>query len=257
MTVTTVEPMLKDAVPPKDAPSRQENGLPRTAAPPGLASAPLMAGDRLTRAQFERRYQNHPEIKKAELIEGVVYMPSPVKFERHAIPHHALITWTGNYLAATPKVQGGDNATVRLDNLNEVQPDILLRLDAAVGGRSRIGEDDFIEGAPELIIEVAATSANYDMHDKKRIYARSGVAEYLVVLTFDREVHWFVLRQGEFERLAPSEDGILRSEVFPGLWLDVEALWRHDLAALLSVLQQGIHSETHAAFVASLAPPTS
>ena len=255
MTVTTVEPMLKDTAPPRDAPARQENGLPRTAAPPGLASAPLMAGDRLTRAQFERRYQNHPEIKKAELIEGVVYMPSPVKFERHAIPHHALITWTGNYLAATPKVQGGDNATVRLDNLNEVQPDILLRLDAAVGGRSRIGEDDFIEGAPELIIEVAATSANYDMHDKKRVYARSGVAEYLVVLTFEQEVHWFVLRQGEFERLAPSEDGILRSEVFPGLWLDVEALWRHDLAALLSVLQQGIHSEAHAAFVASLAPP--
>ena len=109
--------------------------------------------------------------------------------------------------------------------------------------------------AGESTNEVAATSANYDMHDKKHIYARSGVAEYLVVLTFDREVHWFVLRQGEFERLAPSEDGILRSEVFPGLWLDVEALWRHDLAALLSVLQQGIHSEAHAAFVASLAPP--
>jgi Uma2 family endonuclease len=255
MTATTVEPMLQDAAPPKDAPARQENGLPRTAAPPSPVSAPLMAGDRLTRAQFERRYQNHPEIKKAELIEGVVYMPSPVKHQHHSRPHLVLGGWVAQYLAATPGVDGGNNATVRLDNLNEVQPDILLRLDAAVGGRSRIGEDDFIEGAPELIIEVAATSANYDMHDKKHIYARSGVAEYLVVLTFDREVHWFVLRQGEFERLAPSEDGILRSEVFPGLWLDVEALWRHDLAALLSVLQQGIHSEAHAAFVASLAPP--
>ncbi len=251
MTTTTIEPIVKDKAPPIDAASHKGDG-----ASLALAPAPLMVGDRLTRAEFERRYQNHPEIKKAELIEGVVYMPSPVKFERHAIPHHALITWTGNYLAATPKVQGGDNATVRLDNLNEVQPDILLRLDAAVGGRSRIGEDDFIEGPPELIIEVAATSANYDMHDKKRVYARSGVAEYLVVLTFDREVHWFVLREGEFERLTPGEDGILRSEVFPGLWLDVEALWRQDLAALLGVLQRGIYSEAHAAFAASLTPPT-
>ncbi|MEJ5249786.1 MAG: Uma2 family endonuclease [Caldilinea sp.] len=213
---------------------------------------PLMAGDRLSRAEFERRYRCQPHIKKAELIEGVVYTPSPVTFAGHADPHHRLVTWTGVYLAATPGVQGGDNATVRLDNLNEVQPDILLRLEPALGGRSRIDEDDFIAGAPELIIEVAATSANYDMHDKKRAYARSGVAEYLVVLTWEKAVHWFVLRAGEYVELTPGEDGVLRSEIFPGLWLDVAALWRQDLPGLLAMLQQGLQSEAHAAFVERL-----
>ena len=252
MTATLIEPVLKDETPAAETPQQPKSGSAVVEARQSIVPAPLMPGDRLTRAEFERRYSNHPEIKKAELIEGVVYMPSPVKFERHAIPHHSLITWTGNYLAATPNVQGGDNATVRLDNLNEVQPDILLRIDPTMGGRSRIGEDDFVEGAPELVIEVAATSANYDMHDKKRVYARSGVAEYLVVLTFDRQVHWFVLREGEYDLLPSGKDGVLRSEVFPGLWLDVEALWRHDLAALLNVLQQGIQSEAHAAFAARL-----
>jgi Uma2 family endonuclease len=252
MAATTIEPVLKGEAPPKQATrSTSAEAQQRT------ASAPLMAGDRLTRAEFERRYHNHPEIKKAELIEGVVYMPSPVKHRRHGWPHLVLGGWATQYLAATPGVDGSDNATVRLDNLNEVQPDILLRIDPAVGGRSRIGEDDFVEGAPELIIEVAATSANYDMHDKKRVYARSDVAEYLVVLTFDRQVHWFVLREGEYDLLTPGEDGVLRSEVFPGLWLDTEALWRQDLTALLGVLQQGIQSEAHAAFAASLTPPSS
>lgn len=217
-----------------------------------LAAPPLMAGDRLTRAEFERRYRRQPDIKKAELIEGVVYMPSPVTFGRHANPHHSLVTWTGAYVAVTPGVSGGDNATVRLDNHNEVQPDILLRLDSAAGGRSHIDGDDFIAGAPELIVEIAATSANYDMHDKKHVYARNGVAEYLVALTHEQQVHWFVLREGEFVALAPGEDGVLRSEVFPGLWLDAAALWRQDLAALLAVLQKGLASEAHAAFIEQL-----
>lgn len=210
---------------------------------------PLMAGDRLSRAEFERRYRNQPEVKKAELIEGVVYMPSPVTYARHANPHHSLVTWTGNYLAATSGVQGGDNATVRLDNHNEVQPDILLRLDPGAGGRSRIGDDDFVEGAPELIVEIAATSANYDMHDKKRVYARNGVAEYLVVLTYEQQVHWFVLRDGEYAPLPPGDDGVLRSEVFPGLWLRAATIWEQDLAGLLATLQQGLNSDAHAAFV--------
>ncbi len=215
-----------------------------------------MAGDHLSRAEFERRYRTQPDIKKAELIEGVVYMPSPVSYGRHANPHHSLVTWTGNYLAATPGVQVGDNATVRLDNHNEVQPDILLRLDPAAGGRSRIGEDDFVEGAPELIVEIAATSANYDMHDKKRVYARNGVTEYLVVLTYEQQVHWFALREGEYAPLSPGDDGMIRSEVFPGLWLNPAALWAQELAGLLATLQQGLHSEAHATFAARLQSPS-
>lgn len=215
------------------------------------APPPLMAGDRLTRAEFERRYRQQPDIKKAELIEGVVYMPSPVKHRRHGWPHLILGGWVMNYLAATPGVDASDNATVRLDNQNEVQPDILLRIDAA-GGRSRIDGDDFITGAPELIVEIAATSANYDMHDKKHIYARNGVAEYLVALTYEQQVYWFVLREGEYVALAPGEDNVLRSEVFPGLWLDAATLWRQDAAVLLTVLQRGLDSAEHAAFAARL-----
>lgn len=232
----------------------------KTIAPPGEAAKsprspeppPLAAGDRLARAEFERRYQAHPEIKKAELIEGVVYMPSPVKHERHGKPHLYLGGWATTYLAATPGVDGSDNATVRLDNQNEVQPDILLRVDRSLGGQSFVRPDDFLEGAPELIVEIAATSASYDMHDKKRVYARNGVREYLVVLTYERAVHWFVLREGEYEELLPDADGILRSEAFPGLWLQEAALWQEDLARLLAVLQRGLSAPEHAAFVGQL-----
>lgn len=213
---------------------------------------PLFAGDRLARAEFERRYHAHPEIKKAELIEGVVYMPSPVMYQRHGAPHLHLGGWVSTYVAATPGVQGADNATVRLDNQNEPQPDLLLRLGRAMGGRSFIGPDDYVEGAPELIIEIAATSASYDMHDKKLVYARNGVREYLVALTYEQRVVWFVLHEGEYEELQAGADGILRSEVFPGLWLQPSALWAENLATLLAVVQQGLASEEHCDFVARL-----
>ena len=213
---------------------------------------PLEAGDRLTRAEFHRRYLAHPEIGKAELIEGVVYRPSPVKHRRHGKPHLHMSGWVSTYMAATPHLDGSDNTTVLLDNANEVQPDILLRLEPEHGGQSRIGPDDYVVGAPELIVEVAATSASYDMHDKMRIYARNGVREYLVALTYEQQVRWFVLHEGEYEELAPGADGILRSEVFPGLWLDPAALWRQDLAGLLAVLQAGLATPEHAASVERL-----
>ncbi|RIK41483.1 MAG: hypothetical protein DCC55_11770 [Chloroflexi bacterium] len=213
---------------------------------------PLFAGDRLSRAEFERRYHARPEIKKAELIEGVVYMPSPVQYKRHGNPHLYLGGWLTTYLANTPGVEGGDNVTVRLDNQNEPQPDLLLRLDRVLGGRSFIGPDDYVEGAPELIVEIAATSASYDLHDKKHVYARNGVAEYLVALTYEERVVWFILREGEYEELQPDADGILRSEVFPGLWLQPSALWENDLAGLLAVVQRGLASEEHRAFAERL-----
>jgi Uma2 family endonuclease len=213
---------------------------------------PLLAGDRLSVAEFERRYHAHPEIKKAELIEGIVYMPSPVKHKQHGHPHLFLGTWVGTYLAATPGLDASDNATLRLDNANQPQPDLLLRLDRAHGGRSFIAADDYLVGAPELIVEVAASSANYDMHAKKHAYARNSVQEYLVALTYDRAVYWFALHEGDYIELQPDEQGILRSEVFPGLWLQPAALWANDLAGLLAVLQQGLASPEHAAFVQEL-----
>jgi Uma2 family endonuclease len=207
----------------------------------------------LSRAEFERRYQAHPEIKKAELVEGVVYMPSPVRFEQHGRPHFNIITWLGTYCAATPgTLAGGDNTTVRLDFENEVQPDALLRLDPEQGGRSWVTTDDYLEGPPELIVEIAASSAAYDLHDKRRVYARNGVQEYLAVQMYEKRVDWFVLREGVYETLSPDAEGVLRSEVFPGLWLQPDALWSGDLSAMLALLRQGLASPEHAAFVARL-----
>jgi Uma2 family endonuclease len=213
---------------------------------------PLLAGDRLSRAEFERRYQAHPEIKKAELIDGIVYMPSPVKYKRHGKPHYTLVTWTGVYAAATPGVEGGDNATLRLDNENEPQPDILVRLDRTLGGRSFVDNDDYVEGSPELVIEIAASTANYDMHAKKRAYARNGVQEYIVALMYERVFYWFAPVNGEYVALQPDTEGIIRSQVFPGLWLQPAAFWNNDLAAMLSVLEQGLAAPAHKAFMQKL-----
>lgn len=213
---------------------------------------PLNSGDRLSRAEFERRYAAHPEIKKAELIEGVVYVSSPLHVQHHADPHFNIITWLGVYCAATPGLVGSDNATLRLDLENEPQPDAILRLEPAVGGRSFVSEDDYLEGAPELIVEIAASSVSYDLHDKRRAYARNGTPEYVVAQTYEKRVDWFALREGVYEPLKPDEQGILRSEIFPGLWLQPAAVWSGDLAAILAVLQEGLASPEHAAFVEQL-----
>jgi Uma2 family endonuclease len=206
----------------------------------------------LTRAEFERRYHLMPQNVKAELIEGVVYMASPVRYTSHSRPHGVVITWLGLYSAATPGVQVGDSATVRLDIDNEVQPDALLRIDEARGGHSHISSDDYLEGAPELIVEIAASSAAYDLHDKLQVYRRNGVEEYVVWTIYPRQVAWFRLREGSYVPLLPGTDGIIRSEVFPGLRLAVAALLAGDLPAVLGVLQAGLESDEHAAFVARL-----
>lgn len=213
------------------------------------ALPPLEPGDRLSRAEFERRYEAHPEIKKAELIEGVVYMPSPTRHQQHSQPHYRIITWLGVYVANTPGTDAGDNATIQLDFENEVQPDALLRLETAVGGRSNITDDDYLEGPPELIVEVAASSASYDLHDKRRVYARNGVQEYLVVQMYEKRLDWFILREGVYELLEPDENDLLHSETFSGLRLDSAAFWAGDLAKMLTALQRGLDSPEHKAFV--------
>ena len=149
-------------------------------------------------------------------------------------------------------MRGSDNATLRLDFLNEPQPDILLRLDPALGGRSRLGADGYLEGSPEFIVEIAASSASYDMNQKKAVYARHGIQEYLTILTLEQDVAWFVLRDDGYERLQPDANGILRSQVFPGLWLQPTAIWTNDLTTLLGVGQQGIASPEHNVFVEQL-----
>jgi Uma2 family endonuclease len=227
-------------------PAEQIEGLGNDAIPP------LENGDRLTRAEFERRYDAMPHLKKAELIEGEVYMASAVRHRQHGHPHARLVTWMGIYQIYTPGVEVGNNGSVRLDLDNEFQPDALLIILPERGGQARISNDDFIEGAPELVAEVASSSASYDLGKKLNVYRRCGVREYVVWRVRDRQVDWFVNREGRFEPPPPSADGILRSTVFPGLWLDPGALVQGEKARVKTMLEQGLKSPEHAEFVARL-----
>ncbi|WGV25868.1 Uma2 family endonuclease [Halotia branconii] len=203
----------------------------------------LENGDKLTQAEFERRYDAMPHLKKADLIEGIVYMASPLRITQHGEPHAAIIGWLMLYKASTPGVQLGDNCTVRLDADNEPQPDALLRIE--VGGQSKISEDGYVEGAPELIAEIAASSVSIDTHEKLKVYRRNQVQEYIVWRFQDGELDWFRLAQGNYILLESNSQGIIKSEVFPGLWLDKQALLAGNLARVIEILQQGLTTIEH------------
>ena len=219
---------------------------------PSTLVPPLQSGDRLTRAEFERRFDATPRLAKAELIRGVTYVAQPVNHGFHGGPHALLSGWIYCYVERTPGLDHGTESSVRLVGDNEPQPDCLLRIPFERGGRSRVGVDGYLEGAPELIAEVAASSASYDLHDKLEVYRDNGVQEYVVWRVLDREVDWFELREGRYERLVPDPDGLVRSRVFPGLWLDVAALLRADLVALRAAIDRGVLEPAHAAFVRRL-----
>ncbi|NEO20587.1 MULTISPECIES: Uma2 family endonuclease [unclassified Moorena] len=202
---------------------------------------PLENGDQLTLAEFELRYSAMGDLKKAELIEGIVYMASPLRITQHGEPHAQIMLWLGFYQTYTPNLQLGDNCTVRLDLENEAQPDALLRL--KVGGQSTISQDGYVEGAPELIVEIAASTVSIDLHKKLNVYRRNAVQEYLVWRVDDGEFDWFRLTEGEYTQLEANPEGILCSEIFPGLWLDKAALLAGNLAKVLEILQQGLQSQ--------------
>jgi Uma2 family endonuclease len=224
----------------------------RRSSPEDDGIPPLETGDRLSRAEFERRYEAMPNLKKAELIEGVVYVSSPVSLSRHAEPHFDLISWLGLYKWATPGLRGVDNATTRLDPCNELQPDASLFIDPAKGGQTRIAPDDCLESAPELVAEIASSSVSLELNTKIEVFRRNGVLEYLVWRVLDRQIDWFMLRRGKYARLPLDKAGLYRSKVFPGLWLDPAALVRGDTPTILAALQRGLASREHAAFVARL-----
>jgi Uma2 family endonuclease len=192
-----------------------------------------------------------PHVKKAELIEGVVYMASPVRIDMHAEQHSWSNFWLTSYYALTPGTRVGDNATTRLSPTNDPQPDVVLFVDPRCGGRCRI-DNGYLTGSPELLTEVAASSVSLDLGAKLEAYRRNGVCEYVVWRVLDRAIDWFALRQGNYDRLTPGADGIVRSQVFPGLWLDAEALLAGNLLRVYEVLQQGAATAEHAVFVAKL-----
>jgi Uma2 family endonuclease len=213
---------------------------------------PLENGDRLTRAEFERRYNAMPPHIKAELIEGEVYMSSPVRYRSHGKPHRQIITLLGNYSDLTPSTDCVDNATFRLDEDNEPQPDVALFIEPEAGGQPRVAADDILEAAPELVVEVAASTVSVDLHKKLNTYRRNGVREYLVWRVRDAEFDWFVWESGKYVRLHPDAKGVIRSRVFPGLWLNVRALLKGEMKKVQATLQQGLASKEHAAFVRKL-----
>jgi Uma2 family endonuclease len=214
---------------------------------------PLQPGDHLTVKEFERRYSAMPHLKKAELIEGIVYMPSPVTDDYHGSPHFDLIACLGFYRVFTPGIKGGDNSTLRLPlGENMPQPDAYLRIMEECGGQAKVGSDHYIFGAPDVVCEVAASSASYDLHEKLRAYQKNGVREYVVWRTEDRAIDWFSLRAGKFKPFPVDSDGLLKSKALPGLWLDAEALIAGDMVKVHEAAQHGVASEDHEKFVEKL-----
>jgi Uma2 family endonuclease len=210
----------------------------------------LHTGDRMTREEFHRIYEQTPEHFRAELIGGIVYVASPLK-RRHGTNHLPLGTLFFTYEGHTPGVESGDNTTILLGEEGEPQPDLFLRILPEYGGQSRTTADDYVEGAPELIAEVAHSSRAIDLHAKRDDYTRYGVLEYLVLSLRDRRLFWFDLRARQ--DLQPDADGVYRLRSFPGLWVHGEALLARDHRRLTATLEQGLATNEHADFVARLA----
>jgi Uma2 family endonuclease len=193
----------------------------------------LQQGDVLARTEFERRYAAMPGLKKAELIEGIVYMASPVRADVHGIPHVDLATLLRVYATKHPGLIVADNATVRLDMLNEPQPDLLLM---RAGGQAHVDSDGYISSAPELVEEIAASTASNDLHQKKRTYQRAGVLEYLVWIADENRLIWWQLKDDEFVEISADQEGLITSANFPGLVIDSKALTSGNLAVALERL---------------------
>lgn len=213
------------------------------------ATPSLEAGDNLSRDEFLAIWEQLPELKFAELIGGIVYMPSPLRKE-HGRGDRRISVWLGVYEAHTPGCDGGANVT-SLIGADCVQPDNYLAILRECGGKS--WGEKYLQGAPELIAETSFTSASIDMHQKFALYERAGVQEYLVLLLHNKEIRWHRLVRGKYKKTSADASGIWRSRVFPGLWLDSQAFFADDMATVLATLQEGIASAEHERFVADLA----
>ncbi len=209
------------------------------------------SGDHLSQREFHARYELMSKSIKAELIGGIVYMQSSLK-RSHGRTHSLLMCWLRNYENETPGVECYDNATNILGDESEPQPDACLVIVPDKGGQSRITPDDYLEGAPEFIGEIASSSESIDLHTKKRDYEQAGVKEYLVIALRQKKIIWFINRSGRFEELQAQPDGFYHSELFPGLWLDPIAFTALDGRRLLNALQIGLETAEHAAFVKRL-----
>ncbi len=219
-------------------------------APPVITSPGLMTGQRLTADEFLRLWEELPGLKRAELIDGVVYVPSPLSLE-HARRHGWIAGWLYGYVNATPGCEFGIDGTWLMIG-SVPQPDSFLRILPSLGGRSR-DEGLYCAGAPELVVEISGSSVEIDLGPKLALYQRAGVQEYVTVEIAGKRIAWRVLVGDTYTAQGAPVDGILRSQVFPGLWLDVEAFWADDGAKLSAALNAGLSTEEHRKFVERLA----
>jgi Uma2 family endonuclease len=218
---------------------------------PVLTATELVTGERMTVEEFLCCWEELPDLKNAELIDGVVHVPSPVSLD-HGNLDTLIHLWLAYYAQATPGCQAGNNATWLMLN-SAPQTDAHLRILPSYGGQSR-DERRYGAGAPELAVEICLTSTEVDFGPKRKLYQRAGVREYITIELFWKRMVWRVLDENAV--YVPQEippDGIARSRVFPGLWLDVAAFWAEDGAKMLAALNAGLVSEDHQKFVARLA----
>jgi Uma2 family endonuclease len=222
--------------------------------PAAKGERPLENGEHLEAEEFLRRYEAMPELKKAELIQGIVYiMSSPVNAQFHGEPDNIIQGCLALYCSATPGTESAANSTTILNTRNVPQPDAMLRILAECGGRCQLDEEGYILRGPELAVEIAASSTAIDAYEKRDAYAGAGIQEYILWRTWDNQLDWWTLEAGTYQPLSVDAGGILRSKVFPGLWLNRAALLQRNRAAIMSTLQQGIATEEHRAFVQALA----
>jgi Uma2 family endonuclease len=213
---------------------------------------PLENGDRLNRKEFRRRWEAMPEVTRAELVEGIVFMAAAVRHRQHGGPQRLLIGWIDRYINHTPGIDGGGNSSVALDDSNEPQPDAYILLPSEVGGCCRVDDDGYLEGPPDFVAEVSASTTSLDMNLKFEVYQRNVVKEYLVWRVLEDAIDLFVLEQNQYVRQPPEPEGILKSRVCPGLWLDTAALLKRNARRLHEVLEQGLASSEHKAFAAEV-----
>jgi Uma2 family endonuclease len=219
--------------------------------PRSRALPPLENGDRLDQETFHTRYEAMPEDCRAQLIGGIVYMPSPQKLP-HSKAQHLVVCWLGEYAGATPGTDALVNNTQILGPESEPEPDACLFIAPEYGGRVRVDKDEYLHGSPEMIVEVSSSTESIDLHRKKDDYEKAGVREYVVLALRMQQVFWFVRRRGRYREAPLPADGVFRSAVFPGLWLDAEAVLRNDRRRVLAALRQGLATPEHEAFVARL-----
>jgi Uma2 family endonuclease len=212
---------------------------------------PLENGDHLDQRTFHARYEAMPEDFRAELIGGIVHMPSPQRF-RHSKAQKLVLRWLDEYAEATPGTEALANNTQILGPESEPEPDGCLFITPEHGGQVFVDKDDYLNGPPELIVEVSSSTESINLHRKKLDYQKAGVREYVVLALRLQKVFWFVLRRGKYREAALPADGIFKSQVFPGLWLAAEAVLNGQRRQVLTVLRQGLASREHAAFVARL-----